>query len=217
MTLLRAEQHAVALKRGPLYAAFAALLCLVGLWVVRPSIHSIRPSRASCDPETLNAEAALQNIASVSQTTRQSSLGASAFEAAALQEHGEFADVHLSSVPRAVLPTMDNRMQVSVPLTIWQSLPLRNGGFSAMSPLFNSWTVQHPEWDHFLVDDEEMRAYVQEHLEPAVAELFWTMPSAGMRTDAFRCARAITCRRVCAFLQTCQSRRPCWSGFVHVP
>lgn len=220
MTLLRAGQHAVALKRGPLYAAFVAGLCLIGFWVVRPSIHSIRPSRASCDPETLNAEAlgqALQNIASVSQTTKQSSLGASAVGTAALQDRGGLAGAHLSSVPRAVLPTMDNRMQVSVPLTIWQSLPLRNESFSAMSPLFNSWTVQHPEWDHFLVDDEEMRSYIQEHLEPAMAELFWTMPSAEMRADAFRCARAVTCRRVYAFLQTCQSRRPCWSGFAHVP
>ena len=98
-------------------------------------------------------------------------------------------DGFVDSVSRSRRPSLDSRSAVSVPQTIWQTARSHEGTPEFGTDLYNSWTRQNPQWDHFFMDDKEVDAFVAEHYNETVLKAFREMPLGVMRADAFRCAR----------------------------
>lgn len=189
MPLLRAGKKAGGFKREPLYAAVVTVCCLMIIFL---TVQSRSPICAtSCYTKASSSQLvgqALHSITARTQRSNPSDADASTTGNEVLTDEHDVNHVRLSSVPRTVQPTLDSRTQVTLPLSIWQSVPFREANSLIISALFKTWTVQHPEWDHFVVDVKEMRSYVQEHVEPGLVKLFWAMPTEQMRADAFRFA-----------------------------
>ena len=51
---------------------------------------------------------------------------------------------------------------------------------------FDSWTNMNPEYDHFVLDDVEVDAFVAAHYNRSVLTGFRALPLGVMRADLFR-------------------------------
>lgn len=92
------------------------------------------------------------------------------------------------SVPRTCDPSMDSRMQVTVPQIIWQTARSHEDTPPLGIDLFNSWTMYNQRYDHYFLDDAAVQAFVEAHYNQSVADAFKDMPLGVMRADAVRCA-----------------------------
>jgi mannosyltransferase OCH1-like enzyme len=59
-----------------------------------------------------------------------------------------------------------------------------------MQAYFDLWTKLNPLWDHVMLDDEEIDAFVAANYNESVLQAFRALPIGVMKADAFRCARA---------------------------
>lgn len=100
----------------------------------------------------------------------------------------DFRGTYLGSAARSSIPALDDRMKVTIPMQIWQTIRSYDRNSLATATLFNSWTNTNPQWDHFLFDEAEMYDFVIQHFEKDVVQLFQAMPLDQMRVDVFRCA-----------------------------
>lgn len=222
MALLHAGKAHRRSKREGLFKGTAALIAIaiISFFSLLAGTSWNRIScQSSVKQETSSTDLVVQVIRSITILAERSRrlqlrLDKSSGDADAPGEVFQLDGVYLSSVPRVVRPTLDGRMQASVPLTIWQSVPNHDGNSLAMSTLFNSWTVQHPEWDHFLFDEGEMSVYVENHFGPDVADLYWSMPFDRMRAEAFRCAGRL---QNCPSYPGQASHTPCTQYFSSQP
>ena len=55
---------------------------------------------------------------------------------------------------------------------------------------FDSWTDMNPAFDHYVLDDAEVDAFVAAHYNESVLAGFRALPLGVMRADIFRCDRS---------------------------
>jgi hypothetical protein len=94
----------------------------------------------------------------------------------------------LSNVLRRKPPSIFDLDTIAVPRIIWQTAKSHHKAPQAGVECFDSWTKLNPEYDHFLLDDEEVDQFVKLHFNASVLEGFRAMPLGVMRADVFRYA-----------------------------
>lgn len=98
---------------------------------------------------------------------------------------------NIRSVNRQIDPELEHRTAVTIPQTIWQTARSHDNNPRFGTELYNTWTKQHPNWDHYFLDDAEVDAFVAAHYNRTVLQAFRDMPLGVMRADVFRYAFAM--------------------------
>jgi hypothetical protein len=111
----------------------------------------------------------------------------------------------LADVPRSQhISRMDTR-SFSIPRIIWQTAKSHFDAPKAGTECYDSWTLNNPAFDHYLLDDDEVSSFVAKAYGAEVARAFDELPLGVMKADLFRCDGAWAW---CGVLHFCV-KRPC--------